>query len=345
MHGINRSAGLVAVMVASVMTLGSCGASGQSNTSSLNLKIAQIETTESKWKGPDAKIAADAINLAFPKELGEAVEKALKRDLPGAVLGLREIVQKSNGGPNQKQKEWLEFQISLLTPDALKVLSDAFNNAKSVLDIRGILIAQTVANKIKKDAQPNAQEEVSGVLQRLLTGAAARYYWNVTNVTGLAIGDTYSERTGMGTASVGAQNGQHLLRVRATVKNVSSGTDQPYVLDVFSGIQRDLASNMAEVTSKDTLSGPHRWLDQELVFLVDAAGKMISCGLPPQGSALRGGMELGVGNRLILIPRAIKASEELDNLECIFPVPNQEQQYKLLVLGAAPAPLRLTSSK
>ncbi len=263
-------------------------------------------------------------------------------------MELQKIVEQTQKGPNAKQKAWLETQIAALTPDALAFLQQTIDDAVLVLDLRSMIIASAVAERIKKGAIPTS-DRMKEVKNKVFAGAPGRVYWKVGTATATKLeGEVYSEQTSGGMASIAAKPGSHLLRVNSVIQSVSTGKDAPFTKGVFDGVKGLLAGFGPDVTVNgvttkwaDVMAGPYRWIDDSLIFLVTPSGDLIQCGFSVQGSDLRGMPEIGIpGKGVFGPPHAAKPSDEV-RFTGIFPVPNEldNKALKLLVLGAGPVSL------
>ena len=318
----------------------------QAPPSALAKKIAEVEAKEPKWKTPGPGLAAEAKEQGFTADAAKVLDKALQSDLPTAGLDLQKMAREAQKAPTPKQKEWLETQVAALTPNALAILKEAFDDAISTLDVRAALISAAVAERIQKGAVlgPDRFKEIQA---KVLAGAASRTYWRVTEVSAINVGDSYSESSAGGNHFVSAKPGTHLLRVRAKVQNVSRGKDVPYTLGIFEGLKGVVAGLVPETTingvtlkGEQRLAKPHRWLDDSLIFLADSAGSLTKCGFVTQESGLAGAGTMSIGGLgKITAPQLVLTDEDI-TFDGIFPVPNGNQDLKLLVLGAAPIPVR-----
>jgi len=338
----------LSVMLALFVSLAACQTTTkQAPSSALAKKIAEIEAKESKWKTPDPGLAAEAKEQGFTADAAKALDKALQSDLPTAVLDLQKMARETQKAPTPKQKQWLETRVAALTPNALAILQEAFDDAISTLDVRAALISGTVAERVQKGAVLGPPDRFKEIQAKVLAGAASRTYWRVTEVSAIGVGDSYSESSGGGNHFVSAKPGTHLLRVRAKVRNVSRGKDATYTLGIFEGLKGAVAGLIPDTTingvtmkGEERLAKPHRWLDDSLIFLADSAGSLIKCGFVTQESGLAGPGTMSIGGLgKITAPQLVLTDEDI-TFDGIFPVPNGNQDLKLLVLGAAPVAVR-----
>jgi hypothetical protein len=291
--------------------------------------------------------------LNWHKDVKPSAEKAealSSSDPTVSFLMFRELYEGRTKKPTADQKAWLEQRMAVLKPKALAVLRQDFEVASQALDYRGMIIAADVAERVER---ASIHETVLGLLwdryfslpplisepaltsmkKKIVSGAeGAPQLWKVTNATATPLKGAYNTYSPVSGPLV-PQKGFRLLRVRARVENIGSGSDKSYTLWALHGVKRLLS-----VISKTT--EPHRWLDTTFLYLVALDGELWPCvyASGDLGSIQAGGSG---GQAIVGPPRAIVNGSGMD-VDVFFSVPEGVQEFRLLVLGSAPVALTQT---
>lgn len=314
---------------------------------------------------PDPALIEEARALNF----SDVVLDAMGRDLPSAVVRLKAVAD--HGEPSAAQAEWLRAQLATMTPAALAILQRVHDDACAVRDLRTAIIARTVSSRIQENARSEEACTPESLWTDLIAGQQALFYFQVSDVSGRDIGESYVEGSFQSEDSLilRPREGTRLIEVSATVSNISNGMDAPYFVHSFPGMKGGVEAMLPTVTRSaptnsdpamgggEVLAGPLRWLDDTLVFLLDADGnELIACLFMPRESELRrgdaithiirdreGGIVLA---EVITQPKPLRQGEQV-RFVGLFSVPDAATTggYRLLVLGAAPtAPIAIAAA-
>jgi hypothetical protein len=280
---------------------------------------------------PIINAQASGPDLKWHKDLRGKVDEATRlaaTDPVEAAVIFKEVLSGSRKKPTPAQRAWLEEQLASLQPRAGEVLQADYDRAAKATDLRGMILAAAVAREVGYTSlrqEPTLDE----VKNRMLEGAPVPELWKISEVAA-SFAKGYSE-SGSIAFSVTVPKGSQVLRVKARVENSSEGTDPAYVPSALGSLKRVLSAFSATTET-------HRWLDQNLMFVVADGGALISCAALGEGSDLAR-MKMRTGNdQLVYPPTAIKKGGSV-GLDAVFVVPIDAKVLQLVVLGAAPITL------
>jgi len=292
---------------------------------------------------PDPALEREAGKLRFDDSLKRELERAITysgADPAASLLEFKEVLENKKHLPNAQQKAWLDRQIKSLQPQAVANLQADYDAAARELDLRGMIIASAVANKIGKDSI-KATPAMAEAQKQLLAGAnSGRYVWSVSEATSSVVSGDYEEEVhGSQRLTLQPKPGFQILRVKAVVKNVSEDGDRPYASWAWGGMKRVWMSIDPPQPGAVEIS---RWLDSEFIFLAGSGAELIPCGHVCEGSGLReASMTISgpAGGGLILTPpKAVKNGESV-KVDVLFMIPQDKSNYRLLIFGAPPTAL------
>jgi len=276
-----------------------------------------------------ASASAQMGDLKWHKDVAKDVEAAEKLAATDPVSAQR-LLQQVQGRkkPTPAQAAWLQEQLAALQPRAFEILQHDYQAAATAGDLRGVLFAAGAnADAIKQEALPK-EHALEEVRKRALAADPASGIWKISELSA-ATAKGYADG-GMSGFSVVVPKGAQVLRVKGTVENVGEGSDPVYALWALGPLKRIMGS--APGTGE-----PHRWLDQELMFLVNPAGELINCATIGKDSDLAT-MRLQAGGRVVFPPKALKRGDSL-KLDAVFVVPQAPSEYRLFIVGGPLVPV------
>lgn len=276
-----------------------------------------------------ASAGAQTADLKWHKDVTKDVEAAVKLAATDPVSAHRLLQQvQSRKKPTPAQAAWLQEQLAALQPRAFEILQHDYQAAATAGDLRGALFAAgAISEAIDQKALPK-DHTLEEVRKRALAADPASGIWKLSDLSA-----TTAKRYGEGGVSgfnVSGPKGSHVLRVKGKVENVGEGSDPSYALWALGPLKRIMGS----------ISGtgePHRWLDQDLMFLVNPAGELIKCAVIGKDSELAS-MQLRAGNNLVFPPKALKRGDSL-KLDAVFVVPEAPAEYRLFIVGGPLVPV------
>jgi hypothetical protein len=303
---------------------------------------------------PEGEGASAAfIAPVMPPDLGwsEALAKEVTAALAGyptdpvsAHLTWAGLLGKEKDPPTATQKAWLQKAAEASKPDALALLQRDLRAAVAANDLLGASIAVVVGGKVQKDWPDGDDKNALGLTKvRVLGGAEiVKPVWEVSGVSGSWVEGSYTESFYPNQTTISPAAGFHLLRVKGTVRNVSEGSDAPYVLWSGSELQRAVAKVFAE---PDTPGSTKRLAMGGFFWAATPGGDLVSCGFVPEAcSALRGKIGLKVDGKPLPLGSFIKHDESFA-LDVLFSVPTGIEGFRLLAFGAAPVPIPIVPVK
>jgi len=280
-----------------------------------------------------------AVPTDWPESLVKDTKEALaqrKTDPVSSLLALRNTLESKKQSLSGHHKAWLAEQIDGLTPEASARLRRDHRDAEKRLDALSLTLIELVAAKLPAetwDGEPLSKT----VLNRILSEQEQVHcIWQVSDATLATIGRRFEEGPWMNQVTLTSHDGFELVRVNATIRNVSQGKAKPYSLWAFEKLKRIIATTLVD----RELPEEFQWLDDSFIYLVYGDGELITCSHVCQGSGLRGLGTLtisaeGGSGRIVTPPKVMKPGDETV-VELVFSVPKTEGEYRLFVLGAAP---------
>ncbi|HVT44499.1 MAG TPA: hypothetical protein VMT00_08915 [Thermoanaerobaculia bacterium] len=271
--------------------------------------------------------------LKWHKDVKPRVEEAVKlaaTDPISSYLLFKNVLERGGRKPNAAQAAWLDTQMTPLQPRALEILQREYDSAAKEGDARRALLVLSIAESVAADAlrrEPPFEE----LRKTAIAGEGAAAIWAIHDLQATT-SKGYSESGGMA-FSVIVPSGHNVLRVKARVENVSSGSDAEYLSWGLGSLKRVMSAIYAT-------SEPHRWIDEDLIWLVDPSGKLIACSAIADGSDLATIKMRTRSDKLVYPPRAVKRGESIQ-LDAVFVVPQQTREYRLYVSGAPPVLINL----
>jgi hypothetical protein len=244
---------------------------------------------------------------------------------------------------NPAQREWLKKAVEAARPAALAVLDQDFKSAVAARDLRGAVIAAAVAEKVQKDGLAGARAAVATLKKDILAGTpAAQSVWKVTQAKGRRLEHGYQ---GMA-VSLSALEGHNILRVWARVENASAQSDPGYVSWALNNLKRGLTEVLSKRSGAEPAGAkPRRLLADDFVLLALPEGRLLPCAMVGEECALRGVIGPGPFSPETAIPGAHLEQGAGMDLDILFVVPAATTKLRLLVLGAAPVSIELTTEQ
>jgi hypothetical protein len=272
--------------------------------------LAGAQTADLKWhKG----VKADVVEA----------ERLAANDPVSAHRLFQEVQGRKKLSP--AQAAWLQKHLSELQPRAMEVLQRDYDAAAKVGDLRGALLVAGVGEAIASGAL-HKEPPLEEIRKQALSGGGPPAHWRITELS--ATTDKGYGEGGELSFSVLVPNGSQVLRVQGRIESVGHGTDPGYAAWAFGPLKRLLG-----VFSATT--GPHRWLDRDLIFVVNPGGELIGCAVIGKNSEMNTPQMRRRDGLLVFAPRALKPGESV-KLDAVFVVPQGAAEYRLFVVGAPP---------
>lgn len=282
------------------------------------------------------RVWCQGLELKWNKVQKQKVEEALALVAQDPILALskfREVLEGQDRKPKPDQKAWLEQQISTLRPQVASILKRDFDAAVATSDLRAMIFASSASAEFAGEALAT-EPVLAEVKSKWLSGIEpAPPIWKITGLSAMAIEGRYRDGT-MGGLLISAPEGHKLVRVKARVENVSTESDKAYTLRALGGVKSILGRMYAPSGSSE----PYRWLDDSFIYLVDPTSGLISRTHVCEGSELASSVLRTAGDSLVFPPKPLKKGEATE-LDLLFILPQESQEYRLFVLGSAPVAL------
>lgn len=295
--------------------------------------------------GRPPELPAVPAGLTWHEQDKDDVKSAIhnySKDQVSAFLTFLEILQRENDGPTPEQKAWLTKTTDLLEPRAKAVVGRDFKHAASMLDLRNCLICSAVADKIDKDFLEEEEATLARIREAVTTGKRIPYpVWQVTNAKGARLTGSYDDSSGGSVVTLTPKEGFEFLQVTADVANVSANSDPPYVACAFAGIKGAFLA----LELGDKVPEPRRAAVDEFLWLVTPAGTWLQSGHVCVGcQKLRGcavTITSGQSAGTMIFPGAFVTKGDKFTIDVLFSVPKEMNDFKLLMLGAGPVPVKI----
>jgi hypothetical protein len=280
--------------------------------------------------------------VTWPVETKKKIDRAAAiraSDPVSACLTLEEITRQQKDGPNPQQRDWLQKAIAVDEPRALEVLKRDLTQAAGKLDLHGAVLASTVSDKIRKNSLADGPAMLARLKADLFAGKPiADPVWKIQQAGGRRLMGAFTEGPFNNQVTLTPKPGFRLVHVSARVQNVSAASDPVYALWAFGDFKRIFngAGGLGEINKKP--AGPRRFACDELLYLLAASGELIPCGHVCETRRRLRGITItlnGAGGRVFFSGEHIEQGGEFQ-AEVIFSVPQDLQDARLLVLGAAP---------
>ncbi len=302
--------------------------------------------------GPPPTLPATPGNLEWAEETKKKLDTVMANyagDQVSAYLTLNEILNRKledKDRPTDTQRAWLEKAVVAVQPRAIDVLRRDFAAAVASRDLRGALIALSVAEKVRKDGLPEAKAALPRLKSDLFSGKPIdRPIWKIHEPKATWLKEAYTEGDFTQQFTLTPDAGFHLLRVTTRVENISSDSDPSYTLWSLSDFKKVIHGvGFAEVG--EDLSKPHRMTLDEHFFLLTPGGDLISCiHVCKDCTKLRGlsytvsGKDGKASFMIFTGGEVIQGSDFL--VDVIFSVPEGIEGLRLLILGGLPVPMTI----
>jgi len=199
-----------------------------------------------------------------------------------------------------------------------------------------------VADKIEKGC---LQATLAAVKSAAISGEGAPAVWKITDVRGTRIGGTFHEGAFQQEITLTANAGFNFVRVTATAENTSAASDPLYAPWALGTIKRVCRGIPDLADGKGKQPGPSRMALDEFVYLLTPAMDWIACGhVCETCPALRGTTltfnSPGGGRGMMFLGTDVKQGEKFQ-IDVLFAVPQGINDFRLLVLGSPPVPVKM----
>jgi hypothetical protein len=228
---------------------------------------------------------------------------------------------------------------------------------------------------VEKTPSLESPLDVAKIVSSTVQGSGvSKPIWELSQAKGEVLSGSLEDKFETGKISVAAGEGQQLLRVTATVKNVSELSDPPYThwaLDGISGWNHELDSggtdwwvgDNQEKSQNTPTTKPRRLASYEAIFLLVSGSSPIPCAYVPNGCAVlwgKGGTHAasthlymadnGLAKKAIARPWPFIYGSYVGRgteftLNVLFVTPKDIKTPQLLMLGGKPVPVQLANTR
>lgn len=291
--------------------------------------------------------------LQWPKQFKESLEKQLgifQQQPISAYLHLQcnfdwdNKVQKKE--LNSDHRAWFEGVAKELRPRVIAALQNDYDAAIKKGDFRAAMIALSVGNKLSTNSITSNPAMMATLKAKAFSGATGpEAVWQVKNVVGTWLdGDFSKELPGMGRLTFSPKDGFRLLRVEATIKNISRDSDPAYVWYGLADPMGKYGWYRMEAFQNDVRE-PKRMVDDDFLFVITPGGDMIPSlfvisddSSSPFGLASTISKD-GRGSALFVGEYVTEGTEFSAGF--VFQVPTGMEGLRLLMLGSPTVPVAI----
>ena len=283
----------------------------------------------------------------MPKDIGwskynkDQLDKVISgydKDQVSAFLEFKDTTSRTNeNAPNAVQHAWLKKALEITRPQTVAVLERDLALAVAQDDFRGALFAILAANKVDKEKPLRGQELWDKLKGQILAGAAGpQHVWKLTQTKAAWHGDSYSEGLFANKYTLSSNPGFKLLRVSATVENISPKPDPLYASKALGGLEGALLEIDEKVFTKS-----RRLAVPSFVWLLQKpSGTNLDILMSPHvmesSPALRG-MTITTTTKMSFTGTYIEQGKSFQ-LDVLFSIPQDTaiSDLRLLFVGASP---------
>jgi hypothetical protein len=296
---------------------------------------------------------------AWPEKAAEKLKAAIEvyRDDPVSAfltfVALRDDETETEKITAAEHRDWLESAIAALRPPVQKLIQQDYQSAIESDDLRAALIAVEIAAKVRQDKPEDLITDVARrlpslapLLESALQGKSKTApIWKITDAKATRMPD-YSESYGLSGLDIDAKDGHELVRVTATVENISATSDPVYVGSILPAALK-LAFDM-DAEERQQLMGPTRLASSRFLFLKTAEGNFPCQFVCKDADTLIGGGSFGAMLILLRItntkvtsyPGSCVEQGKPFLLDVLFSVPQGVKNVELVFLGSPPVPVQ-----
>lgn len=333
----------------------------------------QTDKGEPKLAPPPA-LASLPQGSQWTESTKKDIDKALKNyadDQVSTYVAFRDLIRKSDDKKEKAdlttdQRKWLQDSLTLLKPRAIAVLNRDINMARARQDFRGAFIASLTLLTVTETNDVQTFDDFMATLPKVAdlmkesfkAKGGSRDVWQITDATGDFLA-SYSEGFYPSQTIVTPdKEGFRILRVRAKVKNVSLTSDPSYIPGALNFFKR-----MLLVDDRDEIKKPSRLAGDTFIYVVNAeytksfpVGYITKYGNPVLRNALTSllGEMITSGGRTEEVKLAGKALQKLHpgsfveqgeefDIDVLFPVPKDSDEFQLVIIGSPPVPIKTQS--
>ncbi len=315
---------LVMVALATIFTLGCVSTTPRTTPSQ---STSRQSTTPRNWE-------------AIQKDIAKA-EAFVSNDPVSAFLSYKELLG-SQFTCSAEQRQELQARMAELEPLATARITDDYQQAVTKGWLRDVALIGIIKAQVTNESPQQVQDTINAYLSQQRVGSE-QLIWTVSDVAAENVGSEYRDISrpnpgGHGTSV--AVRGSTLVRVSASVSNVSDSGDVQYIrwsLEPIKRLLSDLSVEVVKIGVKET----GRWLDNSHIFLsVNGAGaKCIyvcdDSDIPNPGRGMLITKITDAKGEVIFIPAFIPKGKSA-RLNMLFAAPDNVSSAELRVLGAQP---------
>lgn len=291
--------------------------------------------------------------LQWPKDFKESLDKQLGIFQGQPISAFLHIQSNFDWDENVQKKEltadhkaWWKRVAEEIKPKIIAALQNDFDAAIKKGDLRAAMIASLAANKLSTNSITSNPGAIATLKAKAFSGTASPgAVWQMTDVVGKWLDGEFSiELPGMGRLTFAPKAGFRLLRVDATIKNISGDSDPAYVWYALSDPMGSYSWYKMEVFHNDVRE-PKRLVDDDYLFLITPGGDMIpSLFVISDGSNPAFGLagtisKDGRGSALFVGEYVSQGTESSAGF--IFQVPAEMEGLRLLLFGSPSVPVQI----
>ena len=315
---------------------------------------------QSDHLGPPPMLKAQPTAAEWPKSSKNEIDAALTNylnDQVSAFLTFKEVLNDKNSKLSDEQRAWLEDCVALLNARVPALLRRDMEVAASKRDLRGAYIVWfTLAeNGFETDSILKGLPTIAELTkQTIYLGKNPDPVWEIKEVAGEFL-PSFKEDVFMTTSvTIKPEAGQQILRVKARVKNISAVSDPLYVRWSLGNLKRAFLGMQGTSGGSDNKpSKPNRLAGDRFIQVVSGDGQSFPCSYVSVQNKVLGSefVRLIVGGS----PDPSKAQGILKrgqpgsfveqgvpfDIDVIFCVPQDIDNFKLLIFGSLPMPIQI----
>ncbi len=276
-------------------------------------------------------------DVKWPKETKENLDEAMAvypKDQVSAYLAFKRLLDREKDKPTPQQRDWLQKAADISRERAVTALKRDFDTAADGIDLHAMQLVMLVADKVQLESLPEMKATFDKTKTQVITGKkVGAPLWKVTRIKGELL-DNFSEGN-INRVTLGPKEGGKLLRVKASVENVSETSDVPYAV---------AALHFGELNSgKKDIRGPSHIIQDSFIVLLAGDGNWIPCLYVCEScKPLRGFAayyeDTESGRDAVVCSGTYVPKGNSVDLDVVFSVPKGLGKPCLLVLGSVPAP-------
>ncbi len=318
--------------------------------------------------GPVPALSAVPTDVPWPDEEKTDLEKAVancRHNPVWAQFAFKDALCRKewkNGGLTPEQRAWLEQAIERLREYVQNLLERDYKKAIAAGDVRAALIASEIAGELEGGEGDNSVEllqrvaerpELLDLVHRAMAGKlTSPPVWRISAARAVQI-ESYSETRFLSTTTVAPKGeGEQLIRVTATIENISDESDPIYAPCAMPSLLRRWFHLDHDVGNSP--HGPRRHAAARYLWLLTSQGPRPCVFVCEDAKTLKGGSVSASLADLIgsmaSAGSATCAGSYVEKgapftIDVLFIVPKDATDLKLLSLGSPPVPLSASADR